>query len=245
MKIATLDVAFAGMNEATLTFTEATASSTARIGKAGRSSTRKVRPQFPKQPTYVPPKFFTGVVSYNFTTTVKQDVDTTTGQGNVALNAIVWKHNADDAVLPYDYDMASATMAIAAKFVDGFAGGSCTTQGSVQLPVGTGEFDIKPGTSIMSVDGYKKYFIDIDIPTGQQPFVSTQTCDINGLPPGDPRMTYLMNPEVKFNFEGTVVKDAINSSFKKTVTSFDPDGSTTTQTLTVGWNFQALRTNAQ
>jgi hypothetical protein len=250
-KIATLDVAFTGMNEATLTFTgmnettltftEATASAAARVAKAARSSTRNVQPQFPKKSTYVPPKFFTGILVQNGTGSVKTVLSVTIGHTNAALNGILWTHNRDDTVLPYDYDLTSGTAALTIDVNTTVKDASnCMSSGSIQLPLGGSAFDIQPGESILSVDGYKKYYLDAEIAAGQQSFLVPTTCtfaDGSSMT----RTDTFANPKIKFNLLGTVVRDAIKNSFTKTVTTVDPDGTTTTTTLNVGWNFNALR----
>ena len=67
--VATLDVEFAALDAATFTFTEAPGARTL-ARKAGRSSTRIVRPQLPKEPIYIPPKGFTGVLTIDTKTHV-------------------------------------------------------------------------------------------------------------------------------------------------------------------------------
>jgi hypothetical protein len=47
------------------------------------------------------------------------------------------------------------------------------------------------------------------------------------------------NPQISVNFEGTVVRDPIKNSYTSTQTF---DGGLTV-TLSVGWNFQALRSS--
>jgi hypothetical protein len=219
IRIATLDIEFTATDEATLTFTEATARAekTARA-KAGGSSNKSLRPQFPKVSRYQPPAAFGGYFSVN---SITHDTSTPgliyDAQHTVRLD-FGWKIPVGIPVGPFpngeigagylvDYSNATITVTFNATAVE--SAGKCTQTASLTLPLGGGKADS------LSVTISRKYYLTMLVDFGDLLPV-TQTCEFSD---GSTVTTVFPLPlaDVTFNYQGVVVGNTVAGGGTKTV----------------------------
>jgi hypothetical protein len=228
--IATLDVTFKAENEAEFTFTELSASAEGDPQpRAGKTSTKKLRPEFP----YIQPETFTGNFTTDGTAHSVRTPETADGAARARYD-IVWVHDPPDA-LPnrYEYKLShgnvTATITSMSKVVTPDITVTCTISGSGSAP-------LSPNTSILEVFENRKYLLYLHFDQNAFTFPATGECvtsDGDRLPLVSPTVgTFLTD----FTYEGVVVGDTIAGGGTKTETF--PTGSATT---TYSWNFKAFR----
>ena len=218
-KIATLDIAFTATDEATLTFTEASASgaSTGRAKAGGKSSSKSLQPQFPKMGTYQPPAALSGYLSVN---SITHDASTPgliyDAQHTVRVD-FGWKILSPVAQLlngkfgaGYDVDYSNppgATITVTFNATAVTSAGTCTQTGSETLPLGVTAYTLTVTTS-------RKYYLIVDVDFGALLPVE-QHCEFYSGGSAD-NVIVLPLATAMLNYEGVVVSDTIAGGGTKT-----------------------------
>jgi hypothetical protein len=214
--VSTVDIAFSATDAATLSFTEGTASGASDgRAKAGRSSTRSIRPQFPRTAAYRPPATFTGSFTLNSNTHETATLGLIADYQHVVRMNVVWSAVnplvlLDDQVF-YEID---ATRSVVYRSITGkvvTTAGTCTQTGSISLP-----FTSLVDPNVLAVSTKQKYQLDVFLEAGSLVTV-TQTCLLAG--DGTPITTTFNLPsaEVRFSYEGVVVSNAIHGTGVRTL----------------------------
>ena len=230
--IATLDVEFTAADEATLTFTEA-AGASVLPRKAGRSRTDFVRPQLPKEPIYIPPKAFTGLL------TVDQKVHIDKGDGFV--DDIHYVHRfamtlstRDNGAGSFAYgDLEGELEAVYDSFD---AGPQYTCTGHGERTQSLSGMGVDGLVFILSANNSQHYSLIGTLVEGKFDVAVNTRCT---SPDGTVTLIQsTASPGTGFiDHEGPIVGDSINFSAIKTVGPSDG----LTSTVTYYWSFTAVR----
>jgi hypothetical protein len=230
--IATLDVSFTAVDQATLTFTEApVAGATSMRPLVGRNSQRNIQRQY-KPPKLVLPNTYKG--SYNLT-----DVQHTVTQGSAAildttylidfLN-VTWTKD-DDLSLPpsHVYQLTSGSLHVEFAQGESTAAGFCSASLTIDRDLTT----LSPNNFSLVVNDNGRYSLSMQLNPGDVHDVTTITCSFGG--PGAPVPVI---PTAGGTFEGKVTGTEFKLGGKLTVISTN-NGVTVTDTVTKGFDFMA------
>lgn len=227
--IATLDVTFKADNEAEFTFTEPPAAARGSLqARPGRTSTKQLRPEFPKPPTYLPPNRFAG----NFTQSLNSH--SVTGPATADASAVESLGTGWDQKLLFadatDYRIGNVNISISysENSVVTVPGGSATCKHSGSATVALAAS--VASKSSLRVYTNRKYILHLDFDEGATMVPTTGQCMADDLvTPFDPTVP---SPAIAFNYEGVVVEDTISGGGVKTIST----GPVTT-TWSYSWNF--------
>jgi hypothetical protein len=232
-KVATLDVSFIALNEATFSFSSVSPSATsARFSSVSRSGTsatkhkaKKQTTQFPKPGTYRPPQRFTGQLTHR----LNEFTDSTIDISSVDLDPLVWTRNDTPPATPYENYVITQNVRYArhtgsSRLGEGAHCDSFAADGP--KPVTAGALG-----SLLLVNKYQKYTLYIDLPA--EGMLGDETCTFMGITETHP--TILGIPGTQLSFEGAVVNDKIQGG------GIGNNSGPFTVTDKYSWDFSAFR----
>jgi hypothetical protein len=217
--VATLDVQFTASNEATLTFSEASAARGDKA-KAGRSRTIRATTEFARVPFYIPPRGFTG--------TLVEDAIGHSDDGGliidlrytVSLN-LVFEQTNDEPDIYKTYKITGGIVTVTEFYTSVGDGLSCIASGTRTVglslvPAFSHNLDVATG---LLASAFQHYSLIIHLAAGQLPFDGTATCTDED---GTTTESYMAtNGAFDFDYEGPIVRDTIRGGGRK-MTSIGP-----------------------
>jgi hypothetical protein len=203
--VATLDVQFTAANEATLTFTEASAAGV-NSAKAGRTRTTNVTTQLPQVPFYIQPLGFAGFFSDDKTAHFAQSGVTSDLHYSFYLDVTLRPlDNVPELEKTYTMTSGSITLALQSNSVDSLA--TCTQSGSTTFSVS----DLGSNHLFyLDASVFERYSLVIDFGEGTLAFDTILTC----TGPGGTFTTTApgFNAGNKLRYEGAIVGDTVKGS---------------------------------
>ena len=209
--VGTVDLNFTAVDQATLTFTEASAARATSVGPlAGRNSTRNLQRQY-KHAKYVLPNTYNG--SYNVTATSHTDA----GQGVahidqtylISFKSVTWTL-ADLSTLngQHAYTLTSGSLGVDFSSIEDSPAGVCTASTTLNLDLKT----LPQSNFNLSVSDSGKYFFSMALHLGDVTQMAPVTCSF----PTPPASVPILPDTGGTSFEGTISGTEFKSGGIKT-----------------------------